>query len=789
MEKNIFFKNLIFKKYKILGLLGTGSFGYVFKGINKINNEKVAIKVEDWKNKGDLLESEAYFLYYLKGFGIPEVKSFGVCGKYKVLVETLLADSLEVIFKQSNNKFALKDLCMIGIQLIDRLEFIHSKYIIHRDIKPENIAVDYETKKTIYLIDFGLAKKYRSSRTGNHIKFSVPKTLTGTARYSSVNALGGKQLSRRDDLESMGYVLIYFGRKGFLPWMGLKAKNKIDRIKKIYHIKKNIKAEQLCFSLPTEFSEYIKYIKGLKFEEEPNYNYLHELFQIIMKKNNFSNDCLNFSWLKYKKISQKKQKEFNILENINKKVPVNLLKRKESPQKRLYARLVKNQEKYNKNRKIIITEIQEQENITNNLNVFQDSFKDDNRTYSTKRMRGKKETSTLSDKFGTQKTQINLSIDIDEDTIEKENNQISNIIEINKKSDFKIPIKFNKIPLKRSLSLNDMEIDNKKEPYCSNIKNEKNEEFNSGKNKKIINTIYYQNKEINIREKEKFINNDKTLNNKENKIIFNSHQKDNQKKKCINKRINIKNGYSINSMENNNHNYSFKNIFNKNFVSSNNNKNDIIIGQINTNKYNNNYNRNIINYNYINDKNNLGLSRQLNEGKKNKQSLKYVSDIKNIINLPKSNGHKISYSPNNEHIARNNYINQNTPIKTINQPYKIPVKKKHIFLNTKFINEKISPNHYKNMTSVNMYKNSNSKYWERINEYDTKKNNKRINFNKELNNTFINHKKIDYNKNFKKEEEKNNFFSNIIIDNCVVQTKKKLTEANINTYKKINLHS
>ena len=531
MEKNSFFKNLIFKKYKILGLLGTGSFGYVFKGINKINNEKVAIKVEDWKNKGDLLESEAYFLYYLKGFGIPEVKSFGVCGKYKVLVETLLADSLEVIFKQSNNKFALKDLCMIGIQLIDRLEFIHSKYIIHRDIKPENIAVDYETKKTIYLIDFGLAKKYRSSRTGNHIKFSVPKTLTGTARYSSVNALGGKQLSRRDDLESMGYVLIYFGRKGFLPWMGLKAKNKLDRIKKIYHIKKNIKAEQLCFSLPTEFSEYIKYIKGLKFEEEPNYNYLHELFQIIMKKNNFSNDCLNFSWLKYKKISQKKQKEFNILENINKKVPVNLLKRKESPQKRLYARLVKNQEKYNKNRKIIITEIQEQENITNNLNVFQDSFKDDNRTYSTKRMRGKKETSTLSDKFGTQKTQINLSIDIDEDTIEKENNQISNIIEINKKSDFKIPIKFNKIPLKRSLSLNDMEIDNKKEPYCSNIKNEKNEEFNSGKNKKIINTIYYQNKEINIREKEKFINNDKTLNNKENKIIFNSHQKDNQKKK------------------------------------------------------------------------------------------------------------------------------------------------------------------------------------------------------------------------------------------------------------------
>ena len=303
MQKKIFFKKLIFKKYKILDLLGVGSFGNVFKGINKANNEKVAIKVEDWKNKGNLLESEAYFLYYLKGFGIPEVKSFGVYGKYKILVETLLGDSIESIFSKMNYNFTVKDICMILIQILDRLEFVHSKYIIHRDIKPENIMVDYETKRIVYLIDFGLAKKYRSNRTGRHIKFTIPKRLTGTARYASVNALRGTEQSRRDDLESLAYILIYFVNKGNLPWQGLNAQDKIERYKKIYYIKRDIKLEDLCKGMEQEFYEFVKYVKHLQFEEDPDYNYLKGLFMKVLNRKNFCVDY-NFSWLNHNEINK-----------------------------------------------------------------------------------------------------------------------------------------------------------------------------------------------------------------------------------------------------------------------------------------------------------------------------------------------------------------------------------------------------------------------------------------------------------------------------------------------------
>ena len=145
MAEKLFYNKIIFKKYKVLSLLGKGSFSIVFKGINIKDKTYVAIKVEYWKI--DILESEAYILTYLKGFGIPEIKSFGNYGNNKVLIQNLLGDSLGMIFKKLNNIFTLKDICMIAIQLIDRLEYIHSKYIIHRDLKPENILVVYETNK------------------------------------------------------------------------------------------------------------------------------------------------------------------------------------------------------------------------------------------------------------------------------------------------------------------------------------------------------------------------------------------------------------------------------------------------------------------------------------------------------------------------------------------------------------------------------------------------------------------------------------------------------------------
>ena len=286
--------------------------------------------MEDWKKKGNILEGEAYILYYLKGVGIPEVKSFGVYGKYKVLVQTLLGDSLEVLFGKMKYNLPIKDVCMIAIQLLDRLEFIHSKFIIHRDLKPDNIMIDLETRRIIYLIDFGLAKKYRSERTGKHIKFTIPRRLTGTARFCSANALRGTEQSRRDDLESLAYILIYLAKKGILPWQGLNITNKIERYKKIYYIKQNIRPEILCKELPQEFLNFLKYAKGLNFEEDPNYDYLRGLFFKILNKND-----LNFSWLKIYNIKENLQiKDFE-----NKQGRIVNLKRKKSC---LQARILKN---------------------------------------------------------------------------------------------------------------------------------------------------------------------------------------------------------------------------------------------------------------------------------------------------------------------------------------------------------------------------------------------------------------------------------------------------------------
>ena len=152
-------KKNIFKKYKILKLIKAGSFGYVFKAKNILTNELVALKAEDWKIKGNFLESEAYFLYYLRNFGIPEIKTFGTYKRYKILVQTLLGESIGNLILNKQNNVNLKDICMLAIQLLDRLEFIHSKYIIHCDLKPGNLLVDLETGTHIYLIDFGFAKK------------------------------------------------------------------------------------------------------------------------------------------------------------------------------------------------------------------------------------------------------------------------------------------------------------------------------------------------------------------------------------------------------------------------------------------------------------------------------------------------------------------------------------------------------------------------------------------------------------------------------------------------------
>ena len=180
--------------------------------------------------------------------------------------------------------------------MIEIAEFIHENHIIHRDIKPDNFVIGLNDKrKYIYLTDFGLCKKYRSAKTKVHYSKSQNKSLIGTARYASINALNGETQSRRDDLESIGYVLIYF-LKGRLPWQGIKAKEKKERYRKILEKKVEISAEVLCEGFPREFANYINYTRKLEYEEDPDYNkFLKSLFISILKRENNELDCF-YDW-------------------------------------------------------------------------------------------------------------------------------------------------------------------------------------------------------------------------------------------------------------------------------------------------------------------------------------------------------------------------------------------------------------------------------------------------------------------------------------------------------------
>ena len=225
--------SIFFKKYKPIKLIGSGSFSLVYEGINIKDKTKVALKIEEKNCKISLLKSEALNIFALQGFGIIKFLSFGHNKDFNVLVEPLLGECLYSLFLRLRKNFTLKDICLIAIQTLERIEYIHSKGYLHGDIKPENFVLGINDQRIIFVIDFGLSKKYRSDRTGNHIQFCITKKMNGTARYASTNSLRGVEISRRDDLESLAYMIIYFLMKK-LPWQGVKANTLQNRYKKIY---------------------------------------------------------------------------------------------------------------------------------------------------------------------------------------------------------------------------------------------------------------------------------------------------------------------------------------------------------------------------------------------------------------------------------------------------------------------------------------------------------------------------------------------------------------------------
>ena len=240
--------------------------------------------------------------------------------EYLILVEKLLGKSLETLFLDSSKIFTLLDICQISLQCLDRIEFVHSKGIIHCDIKPDNFVVGIEDPDVIYLIDFGLGQKYKSNKTGKHIEFGFTGYMTGTARYASRNALRGKKLSRRDDLESFMYMILYFLAKK-LPWQGLKAKDLAGKYKKIYLYKKDFNYKSFCKDYPSEISSLFEYIYSLSFKEKPLYDYIRDLFKKILEQKKLYIKPY-FSWMdkkKYDSIKKRPLSESRDKKNINKK--------------------------------------------------------------------------------------------------------------------------------------------------------------------------------------------------------------------------------------------------------------------------------------------------------------------------------------------------------------------------------------------------------------------------------------------------------------------------------------
>ena len=289
--------------------LGKGGFGQIYPGRNIKENIPIAIKVEEKGNRSHLYLEYEILKEIQGGEGIPKVYKFRQGHNHNYLIMELLGKSIDKLFSDCKKQFSYKTIFQIGYQMVQRIEYVHSKGYIHRDIKPGNFVVGKGDKhQIIYLIDFGLSKRYIDRNTNKHIPYKEGKGLTGTARYVSLFTHYGIEQSRRDDIEGIAYNLIYLAR-GKLPWQGVKTKNKKEKHKKIMESKIAYTPDILCKNLPEEFSNLLKYSRELEFEDVPEYKDIKLMFKnFIVKNGGIMN--MEFDWDKNKIEDSKEEEDF-----------------------------------------------------------------------------------------------------------------------------------------------------------------------------------------------------------------------------------------------------------------------------------------------------------------------------------------------------------------------------------------------------------------------------------------------------------------------------------------------
>lgn len=285
---------------EILCKIGTGTFGEVYAFVDCRTKRKMALKIE--KKECNLLRNEYRIYTRLNRIANDYVCRAYYYGQVRIndtlsngMVMDLLGCSLQRHFVQQDKNFSLSTVLKLGIMMISCVEFLHARHFVHRDIKPDNFVFGTGARSDrLFLIDLGLAKRYRNASTCMHIPHRRNKLLVGTARYTSLNVHRGEEQSRRDDLESLGYCLLLFVR-GRLPWQGMRASTKEKKHMLIREVKESTSLDELCAGLPMCFYEYMTYVRDLQFKSQPDYDYLRNMFEDTLYEMGEENDGI-FDW-------------------------------------------------------------------------------------------------------------------------------------------------------------------------------------------------------------------------------------------------------------------------------------------------------------------------------------------------------------------------------------------------------------------------------------------------------------------------------------------------------------